>query len=332
MASGSGGWGWSSGGSWSSWQWWSSDGSRWRQASAVAEEDPYSEPPAAPAAALAIEDAAPVPAVAVAPPLPQWRLPLQYVAPVAAVAETAFVAALALEDAAPVAAVAAGAQPANDGQPDPQVFDLNYFRSFRPYTGGWKQHNAALKYFRAQQELDDDPLQSPCLQFHVSTPAAVAAINHAAKGMTWEFSDEMTEWSWHEMVAQLEDAWMEEVVTGPSGRSGGLVGCSFAIRPGSYDHKRHHMLRQTTTTPPQHKLPYWDFVVHREDGSGVRLHPEWSRPFVEAFEEPGHGEALAVVTVPPRRGLGRSDGRGTYVRYKNAAVSKKMRFDPSKKP
>ena len=152
--------------------------------SAAAEEDPYSEPPAAPAAALAIEDAAPVAAVAVAPfrmqPLPQWRLPLQDAPPLAAVAVAPFGAALALEDAAP-AAIAAGAQPANDGQPDPQVFDLNYFQSFQPFTSGWKQHNAALKFFRGQQELHDDPMQSPCLQFHVSTPTAVAVIKHAPK-------------------------------------------------------------------------------------------------------------------------------------------------------
>ena len=60
-------------------------------------------------------------------------------------------------------------------------------------------------------------------------------------------------WSWHEMVAQLDDASMRLVVCGPEGRSRGLVGCSFAARPGSYDHKR-------------------------EDGSRIRLHPHWSRP------------------------------------------------------
>ena len=230
------------------------------------------------------------------------------------------------------AAIAAGAQPASDGQPDPQVFDLNYFQSFQPFTSGYKQHNAALKFFRAELELQDDPMQSPSLQFHVSTPTAVAVIKHAPKGMTWEFSDEWTTWSWHEMIAQLDEASMEEVVTGPSGRSRGLVGCSFAIRPGSYDHKRSHMLRLSTTTPIQHKLPYWDFVVHREDGSGIRLHPEWSKTFVETLEEPDHAEALAVVTVPPRKGLGRSDGRGTYVKYKTTEGAKQMRFDAAKKP
>ena len=73
-------------------------------------------------------------------------------------------------------------------------------------------------------------------------------------------------------------------------------------------------------------------MVHREDGSGIRLHPEWSKTFVETFEEPGHAEALAVVTVPPRRGFGRSDGRGTYAKYKNTPGTKQMRFDAAKKP
>ena len=229
------------------------------------------------------------------------------------------------------AAIAAGAQPANDGQPDPQVFDLNYFQSFQPFTSGYKQHNAALKFFRAEVELQDDPMQSPSLQFHVSTPTAVAVIKHAPKGMTWEFSDEWTTWSWHEMIAQLDEASMEEVVTGPSGRSRGLVGCSFAIRPGSYDHKRHNMLIKTATNSKQ-QLPYWDFVVHREDGSGIRLHPQFKGTVVETIEEPVHAEAFAVVTVPPRRGLGRSDGPGTYKKYKDIGLTEKMRFDASKKP
>ena len=182
---------------------------------------------AAPVAQLAIEDAAPTAAVAAA-------------APAAAVAA-----------AAPFAAVAAAVQPANDGQPAPQVFDLDYFRAFRPFTGGYQQHNAALKFFRWQQELPDDPLQSPCLEFHASAPTAVGVIDHSTKGMTWKSTDEWTKWCWHEMIAQLDEPSMEEVVNGPSGRSGGLVGCSFAIRPGSYDHKRHHMLRQTDPNPPR---------------------------------------------------------------------------------
>ena len=74
-------------------------------------------------------------------------------APGAAVAEDP-AAAVAVEDAVAeeetavaeeeTAAIAAGAQPANDGQPDPQVFDLNYFQSFQPFTDEYKQNNASF--------------------------------------------------------------------------------------------------------------------------------------------------------------------------------------------
>ena len=73
-------------------------------------------------------------------------------------------------------------------------------------------------------------------------------------------------------------------------------------------------------------------MVHREDGSGIRLHPSWSKKDVEKVEELAHAEALAVVTVPPRKGIGRSDGRGTYVKYKTTEGAKQMRFDAAKKP
>ena len=273
---------------------------------AVAEEDPYSEPFAAPAALFAIEDATPVAAVAVA--MQPYLLFLE---------DAPFGATLALEDAAPAV------------EPEPQVFDLEYFRSYRPFTSACSQHNVALKFFREQQELSDDPLQSPSLEFHASAPTAVAVINHP-KGMAWEFTGETRQWSWHEMIAQLEDTWMEKVVTGIEGRSRGLVGCSFAIRPGSYDHKRHSMMIKTAQHFKQ-QLPIWDFVVRREDGSGIRLHPSFKGTVVETIEEPGDAEEWAV-TAPPRSGLGRSDGRGTYKKYKNIGITEKMRFDSSKKP
>ena len=289
-------------------------------AAAVAEADPYSEPFAAPAALLVIEDATPVAAVAVAP----LRMHLQ---------DGPFGAALALEDAAPAAIDAApaaiDAAEANDGQPGAQVFDLEYFRSYRPFTGACSQHNVALKYFRGEQERHDDPFQSPSLEFHPSAPIAVAVIDHP-KGMAWWFTGEWRQWCWHEMIAQLDDTSMEKVVNGFEGRSRGLVGCSLAIRPGSYDHKRHHMLIETATNSKQ-RLPCWDFVLHRADGSGIRLHPQYKGTVVETIEELGHAEEWAV-TVPPSKGLGRSDGRGTYKKYKDIGITEKMRFDASKKP
>ena len=274
-------------------------------------EDPYSKPPAASLAAVAEE--APAAAVAVAAlkmqpcPLQLWRLP---------VPDAPLGAPLVLEDSAPPPMGL-------------QVFELVYFRSWRLFTGDCSQHNVALKFFRSQQALVKDPFQPPSLEFHRFAPTAVAVINHP-KGMAWEFTGEWRLWSWHEMIAQLEDTWMEKVVTGIEGRSRGLVGCSFAIRPGSYDHKRHSMMIKTAQHFKQ-QLPIWDFVVRREDGSGIRLHPSFKGTVVETIEEPGDAEEWAV-TAPPRSGLGRSDGRGTYKKYKNLGILEKMRFDSSKKP
>ena len=106
---------------------------------------------------------------------------------------------------------------------------------------------------------------------------------------------------------------MEKVVTGIEGRSRGLVGCSLAIRPGS-----------------KRQLPDWDFVVHRNDGSGIRLDPQYEGNVVETIEEPGPGEEW--TTVPPRRGIARSDSPFAAKKYKDSCIIEKMRFDASKKP
>ena len=112
------------------------------------------------------------------------------------------------------------------------------------------------------------------------------------------------------MIAQMTEESRAKVVKGPQGRSCGVVGCSFAVRPNSYDHLRSHMLKETSRAPSV-KLPIWDFVVHRADGAAIRLHLEWSKPRFPSFAAEGHGE----VVQPPRTGLGRSDGRGTYANY-----------------
>ena len=123
------------------------------------------------------------------------------------------------------------------------------------------------------------------------------------------------------MIAQLTDESRATVVNGPEGRSGGVVGCSFAVRPNSYDHSRSYMLNKTSGAPSV-KLPIWDFVVHRDDGTATRLHPEWKKPRCPTFPEEGHGE----VVQPPRAGLGCSDGRGTYRSYKTLANQETLRF------
>ena len=123
------------------------------------------------------------------------------------------------------------------------------------------------------------------------------------------------------MIAQMTEESRAKVVKGPQGRSCGVVGCSFAVRPNSYDHSRHNMLNDTST-PSSVKLPIWDFVVHRADGTAIRLHPEWSKPRFPSFAAEGHVE----VVQAPRAGLGRSDGRGTYRSYKTLANQETLHF------
>ena len=129
-----------------------------------------------------------------------------------------------------------------------------------------------------------------------------------------------------EMVAQLDAASMKTLVQGPDGRSQGLVACHLAPRPNSYDRKRHHQQRNSGGRASATKLPVWDFVLIRNDGSGVRLHPNWASTWVECFDVEGHAEAAE----PPRRGLGASDGRGTYKRYKAIGTQYRLKFDPAK--
>ena len=124
------------------------------------------------------------------------------------------------------------------------------------------------------------------------------------------------------MIAQMTEESREKVVNGPNGHSGGVVGCSFAVRPNSYDHGRSNMIKEKTGAGPKVKLPIWDFVVHRADGSAIRVHPEWSKPRFPSFAAEGHPQ----VVEPPWAGLGGSDGRGTYAHYKATANQETLFF------
>eukprot|EP00959_Pyramimonas_sp_CCMP1952_P186577 3901339-Pyramimonas_sp.AAC.1 len=71
---------------------------------------------------------------------------------------------------------------------------------------------------------------------------------------------------------------MDLVARGPDNdRSRGLVRCEFRPCPGRYDHKRH--AKGVGRGEAQAvRLPAWDFVLIRDDGSGIRVRPEWPSP------------------------------------------------------
>ena len=60
------------------------------------------------------------------------------------------------------------------------VRDL-FFSDYGGFSSSYKQHNAALKYFREKYENPDDPSNSPSVLFHHTEPTAVAVIDHAKK-------------------------------------------------------------------------------------------------------------------------------------------------------
>ena len=103
----------------------------------------------------------------------------------------------------------------------------------------------------------------------------------------------MREWSWHEMVAQLDLDSLRYVVE-DGDHSRGLVGCAFRPRTNSYDHSR-----QVQRDAPQWRLIKWDFVLLRNDGTAVRLHPEWKSTKIRTFAVEGHAEPVEI----PQRGL-----------------------------
>ena len=136
----------------------------------------------------------------------------------------------------------------------------------------------------------------------------------------------MVGWSWLEMIAQLDEESMVRVVTGADGRSGGAVSCELRPRPLSYDRKRHRGNRLAGNRHQTIRLPRWDFLVMRDDDSGVRLHPEWNSPRFAIYEVRPYDAPVEI----PARGLGRSDGRGTCARYRSIGAAGTARFDPRK--
>ena len=130
------------------------------------------------------------------------------------------------------------------------------------------------------------------------------------------------------MLSQLDEESLQYVVNGLENRSCGVVRCFFAPRVNSYDHKRHHAARRLANNPVKGRLQVWDFVLIRADGTGIRLHPQWSTTKIETFPIQGYLEPVE----PPSRGLGRSDGRGAYHWCKEVVGnSKTLRFDAKKK-
>ena len=79
---------------------------------------------------------------------------------------------------------------------------LELFTAMEAFEGDFKQHSAALKFFRKRCERERN---NEGLVLSNSHKAAVAAIVHP-RGMEYCFEEaDMRVWSWWELVAQLDE-------------------------------------------------------------------------------------------------------------------------------
>ena len=128
------------------------------------------------------------------------------------------------------------------------------------------------------------------------------------------------------MVATLDDDSMRIVVEGPTGIPGllsrGLVSCKIE-ETDIYDHKRH--FAGSTAVADTGLLKVWNFVLERDDGTRVSLHPNWSDTKVQCY----HGRTDTDHELP-RSGKGGTSGEGTYKYFKDKHTHATLRFDAKK--
>ncbi len=90
--------------------------------------------------------------------------------------------------------------------------------------------------------------------------------------------------------------------------------------PGSYDHSR------AVQTDLEVRLPCWDFVLVRADHSTLRMKPSWKGTKISCVE----GVLATPQIALPAKGIGKSDGKGTFQRYLREQRNMTLRFDPQK--
>jgi hypothetical protein len=164
-----------------------------------------------------------------------------------------------------------------------------------------ERSSEALKHYR---DLAETPVGVPNgIAIIIRLADAVAMIRKVNHGALQQFTfsaDEHVPWSWPQMLVSLGDATGRKIV-GP-----GVVSLSLYERPGSYDHHRAYAGQGAGVTPP-----IWDWLVVNADGHGWLLHPRWTK---RKWEVTPLEDAAALLGTVPAKGVGRSDGRGTYRR------------------
>ena len=165
-------------------------------------------------------------------------------------------------------------------------------------------------------EVDESHLYAASHKLPLHEPFPVRKVIHGEREafeIDWSPTG-WTNWSWQQMVSHLTDEFLDWVVDGPDGRSGGILGCSINARPGSSDIKMQNQVKH------RRQLPVFDFVIWRADGSHLHMHPGWNSLQI------GCHEGAAPPAQVPAKGVGKSDGPGTFRRVVTEQYPKKLRF------
>ena len=122
------------------------------------------------------------------------------------------------------------------------------------------------------------------------------------------------------MVAQMtEDSIRYVVEDGDSSR--GLVACEIRRRVSSYDHTRHEHC------PDDHQqLRDYDFILTRNDGTAVGLHPQWRNRDIPTFKVRAAEHTIKLTCDE----LGNADGPGRFKNYQTLGVARTLRFKPGR--
>ena len=204
-------------------------------------------------------------------------------------------------------------------------FDFDRFHALIPPCE-IRLHNVALKSLRFNQEpqgINFTPATEhlfPDLPLHNTDIMTICDVDHDATGTGFRVIDwRRVQWSWQWMIAQLDAESMQVAVNGEDGTSGGIIGCTLMARSGSYDHTR------CAVEGAAVRLPLWDFVIRRRDGSELRMKSSWTGTAVSCMSGP-----LPQVNTPAR-GVGQSAGHGTMCGYLQMQHNLKLRFNPQRR-
>ena len=172
-------------------------------------------------------------------------------------------------------------------------YNKEHFDSWQTQTN-LREHNLAAKYLRWMAMGQEHH----CIDLP-NSEIEVCGIKHALKGPQFEIDEGVVKkWCWMDLVGSLDPQSRAKVF----GKSDGLVSCTFELRE--------KLPQERVPT----RLPIWDFIILRTDGTRFRLHPEYTKPKVPSSE---------VVLLPQSRDEGAAAVPGTFRHYRNNLGNKR---------